>query len=318
MIEIYRTLTYVAWILIGPFNLRHLTPTVILPMFAIAALALPVLVRLPSKHQSIVLLSSLTIMLYQSLLMIGGWMHIELWRSIFVGTKEVQHFVSYFFTLNAALAIAGAVAAVSVGISLEFRKSHLSLAGLFPELNFVKAPTEVVKNVEKLSTAAGVQPPKISMIDSGDPAAFITRSRGGYELAISVGLIESLTASELEACIAHEISHLKNNDFVMRSFATVAKIALFAHPLSHLIEPAIYRLRELFADKTAAELVGSRSALISALSKLRESENYLKAQSAGIELTCLFGSVGSNWFVRLFDKHPTLEARIEALQEAYT
>jgi len=315
MIAIW-TLTYVVWLLVGPFNLRHLTPALILSMFAMGALALPVLVKVPSKYQSIALLSSLTIMLYQSLMMIGGWMHFELWRPIFLGTREVQHFVSYFFTLNATLAIAGVVAAVGVGISLEFRKSHLSLAGLFPQLNFVKAPYKIAESVEKLSRRAGVQLPKISMIDSGDPAAFITRSREGYELAISVGLIESLTVSELEACIAHEISHLKNNDFFMRSFATVAKIALFVHPLSHLIEPAVYRSRELFADKTATELVGGRSALISALSKLRESENYLKAQSTGIELTCLFDSVGSNWFTRLFDKHPTLEARIAALQEA--
>jgi len=317
MIAIYGTLTYVAWILIGPFNLRHVTPTVILSMFAMGAITLPVLVRLTSKYQSIALLSSLIIMLYQSLLMIAGWLHIELWRSILVRAEAVQHFF-YFFTLNAALAIAGLVAAAGVGISLEFRKSHFSLAGLFPELNFVKAPTEVVTTVEKLSRTAGVQSPKISMIDSGDPTAFITRSRQGCELAISVGLIESLTAPELEACIAHEISHLKNKDFVMRSFATVAKVALFAHPLSHLIEPAIYRSRELFADKTATELVGGRSALISALSKLQESQNYLKAQSAGIELTCLFDSVGSNWFAKLFDKHPSLETRIAALQETYT
>jgi Zn-dependent protease with chaperone function len=254
-------------------------------------------------------------MLYQSLMMIEGWVRIELWHSIFVGTEEVRHFIPYFFTLNAALAVAGAVAAVGVGISLKLREAHFSLAGLFPELNFVKPPTEVVLNVEKISRRAGVQPPKISIIDSGDPAAFITRSRGGCELAISVGLIESLTAPELEACIAHEMSHLKNNDFVMRSFATVAKVALFTHPLSYLIEPAIYRSRELFADKTAVELVGGRNGLISALSKLRESQNYLKAQPAGIELTCLFAPVGTNWLARLFDKHPSLETRIAVLQE---
>ena len=313
MIEIYRALTFVALMLIGPFNLRHVTP-LILSVLAIGILALPVLVRLPSKHQSIAFLSSLAIMLYQSLMLIAGWMHIELWRSISVGTAGVRHFVFYFFTINAVLAIVGAVAAAVVGISLEFRKSRVSLAGLFPELNFVNAPPEVVKLVSNLSRMAGVQPPNTSMIDSGDPTAFITKSRKGCELAISVGLAESLTTPELEACIAHEISHLKNNDFVMRSFATVAKIALFTHPLSYLIEPAIYRSRELFADRTAAELLGGRSALISALSKLQESQDYLRSQTVG--LTCLFDSVGTNWLSRLLAKHPSLETRIVTLQEA--
>jgi Zn-dependent protease with chaperone function len=93
-------------------------------------------------------------------------------------------------------------------------------------------------------------------------------------------------------------------------------VALFAHPLSHIIEPAVYRARELLADRTAVRLVGGRFSLISALSKIRESQDYVVAHPGSLEMACLFNHSPKNGILRLFDKHPTLESRIEALQKA--
>ena len=120
----------------------------------------------------------------------------------------------------------------------------------------------------------------------------------------------------MEACLAHEISHLKNKDFVWRFMATVAKVALFAKPLSYLIEPAVYRGRELKADKTAARMIGGPDALISALSKLGESQASNIATTAGNVCTCYLNS--SNGFFRIFNKHPEIHARIRSLQEMRT
>jgi heat shock protein HtpX len=240
-------------------------------------------------------------------------LHIEFIDSALVEGEEVRHLLSFFYTLNVGLAAVGTVAALCVALSLELRKSHFPLTRLFPEMQFEASPLEVTRAVERLSRSMGVVPPKVTLIDSGNPAAFITRSKREYMLAVSVGLLESLSAKELDACLAHELSHVKNNDFSVRSFATSARVALFAHPLGHLIEPAVYRAREFLADRTAAGLVG-RDALISALSKLRESQNYVTAHRS-IGTACLFDSVGTNPLFRLFDKHPTLEKRIRALQE---
>jgi Zn-dependent protease with chaperone function len=113
--------------------------------------------------------------------------------------------------------------------------------------------------------------------------------------------------------MAHELSHLKNRDFVIRAFATMARVGLFVHPLSHIIEPAVYRARELLADKSAVELIGDANPLISALSKIRESQNYVPSQSVSIQAACLWGSVGTRRLARLFSKHPTIDTRIKAL-----
>jgi Zn-dependent protease with chaperone function len=305
---------FVAWLLLGSFNMHVNESTLLLSTIALSALGLAVVARRLSRVQSVALLSVLVVMFYQSLLAIAGWLDFRLDRPSILEAEGVRHFFSVFFTLNAGLAIVGAVAAVAFGVSLEFRNLRLPLARLFPEMVFMRAPSEVTRRVETLSKMMGVRPPQVAMIDCGDPAAFITSSRQGCVLAVSVGLLESLTEDELDACLGHELSHVKNSDFAFRSFATLTRIALFAHPLSHIIEPAVYRARELMADRTAADFVGANS-LISALSKLRESQNYVNEQFESIGMACLFNPVGTNRLTRLFDKHPTLDARIRALKE---
>ena len=314
MIQIPRLFTFAAWVLLGPFSLHQEIPMLIVPTVTFSALVVALLVRKSFRGQSIALLAVLGIMVLQSLQSIAAWLHIELIPSPFVETEEVRHVISFFFTLNVGLAAVGALAAVGVALSLEIGKTRVPLARLFPEMEFATAPAEVVKSTERLSRIAGISPPTVCLIDSGDPAAFITRSSQGNVLAISVGLLESLSSDEVDACLAHELSHLKNNDLSVRSFATTARVALFTHPLSHLIEPAVYRARELLADRTAVQLVGNRRSLISALSKIRESQEYMAAHSAPIGMACLYNRSSKNRFIRLFDKHPSMEERIKALR----
>lgn len=99
------------------------------------------------------------------------------------------------------------------------------------------------------------------------------RTKRKYVIALSVGLLDSFDDKEVEACVAHEMAHVKNNDFTFRFVATLAKVALVSKPLSYLIEPAIYRARELQADKTAASLLGGPASLVSVPAKLRESNS---------------------------------------------
>lgn len=322
MIHSPGVLMFFTWLLLGPpplpptlnFHQSPWLPALIVPNLIIAAVGLTFIAKRSYRFESTALLAVLGIMFFESLQSVASWLHVELINASLVEGEEVRHFVSFFFTLNVGLAAAGTVAAVCVALSLELRKSRLSLVRLFPEMIFQTAPPEVISSVERLSKTMGIIPPNVTLIDSGAPAAFITRSKREYVLAVSVGLMESLSTKELDACLAHELSHVKNNDFAVRTFATAARVALFAHPMSHLVEPAVYRAREFLADRTAANLA-ERSALISALSKLRESQNYLEAPARSIGAACLFDSVGTNPLFRLFDKHPTLDKRISALRE---
>jgi Zn-dependent protease with chaperone function len=253
-------------------------------------------------------------MFYASLMPVTFWLHTVLPGIAIFGAGRHLLF-PLLFRFNVGLGLLGAVAAVVVAVSLSVRKTCVPLTKQFPEMSFVTAPADLVETVENLSGRAAIHHPRVFLVDAGDPTAFITRSERGYVLVVSVGLLESLSHDELAACIAHEMSHVKNNDFTLRSFATTARVALFAHPLSHLIEPALYRAREFLADKTAVQLIGDRESLISALTKIRESQDYVTSQSGSIATACLFDSASSGGFLRLFDKHPSLDARIKALRE---
>jgi heat shock protein HtpX len=283
---------------------------------AVLGLGLVFVSRPSFRGRSIALLCILALMFYQSLEFIVSGLHAELMRPdpVAVGIRRL---FSFFFDVNLSLAIAGVLAAFGVAVFMEFGKSRLPLANSFPEDSLLEPPAQVIQSVNRLSDLAGISPPQVSLIDSGKPCALITRSKQGFVMAVSVGLLESLDAEELEACLAHELSHLKNRDFIVRFLATMGKVGLFSRPWGYFIEPAVYRERELLADKTAVELVGGPNALISALSKIRESQSCDFNQSGSIGMVCLFNSVSKSRLMQLFDKHPTIDARIRALREMW-
>jgi len=314
MIPLPSALMFAAFLLIAPFGVHNEFTTLLVLGLMANALMVALLSKQSSHRQSMALLFLLALLFYENVQSIASWLHIELVEVPILGIRHAVSFVPFFFTMNVSLAVIGAAAASVVAVFLEIRRTCFPLTSMFPEMQFSNAPPELTNLVTKISSAANISPPGVSLIDSGNPVAFITRSRNGFELAVSVGLVESLSPDELEACVAHELAHIKNSDFAIRSFATTARVALFAHPLGHLIEPAVYRAREFLADKTAVQLVGGRESLISALTKIRESQDEVTSQPISVATACLFHSTRRNRF-SLFDKHPSLDARISALRE---
>jgi len=275
------------------------------------------LLRRRFQGKTIALLCMLGLMFVQSVLMVfRSLFHVEVARLHPELQVEIVHElwepVSMLFTFDSRLAQIGVLAAACVALYIEFGRSRLDMAEVFPSLQFFEAPIEMEQSVKKLSERARIAPPEIRLVDSGVPSAFTVRVNSKYVIAVSVGLLESFDDSEVEACIAHEISHLKNKDFRLRSIATLAKVALFARPLSYFIEPAIYRAREFLADKTAAMLIGGPEALISALSKLHESHVTGSMTIQPMFSCCLDGRRS---FLRILDKHPDLINRIMVLRE---
>ena len=280
--------------------------------FTAGVLILALSLRRSFRYHTIALLSILGIMLLDSLQIVFAGLHVGPFGP-HVFHDEVWNFFSTLFTINLVLTVVGAFAAVCAAAYIEFGRSRMSVAKIFPELRFLDAPNHVKNMVDNLASSAKVQPPDVCLVDSGIPSAFTIRSRRRYVVAVSIGLLESLDEEEVEACLAHEISHLKNKDFPLRLLATVAKVALFAKPMSYLIESAVYRAREFLADRTAAVLIGGPRALISALSKLGESQA-LGIPESSVSV-CMCSLNGGGGFFKILDKHPDIRARIEALQE---
>jgi len=280
-----------------------------------AGAAVAFALRRSFRARTYVLLSLLILMFCQSILaLIISFTHPALPPP--PPTHAVSHLWSIFFftavmAVNSSLVAIGALAAGCAALFFEFGKSRSGISKNLPQFSFEIAPAEVQNIVRKLSDVAGIAPPEALIVDSGVPSAFTIRAERKYSLAVSVGLLESLDSTEVEACVAHEIAHLRNKDFRVRTMATLAKLALFARPPSYFLEPAIYRAREFLADETAARMIGGPNALISALSKLNESATLALLPTS--VTTC--NLTGTGRLREFFGKHPSLESRIKMLRE---
>jgi heat shock protein HtpX len=284
-------------------------------LVTVAGLTAAFALRRSFEGRTVVLLGILGMMLVESLLFVAVSSYIDvLGRAPAHVVRASWDYFSILHTLNLGVVLIGGIAAACAGLFIGLKKTRIGISKMFPQLQFLEpAPVHVKETVKRLASLAGVTSPNVSLVDSGVPSAFTVWENRKYSVALSVGLLESLDDKEVEACLAHEISHIKNGDFTVRFLATLAKIALFAKPLSYFIEPAVYRAREFLADRTAAKLIGGPDALISALSKLKDSDSLVVASPQ--DLMCVCSLSGGKSMLKILDKQPDLIARIETLRE---
>ncbi|MFU8819204.1 MAG: protease HtpX [Desulfurivibrio sp.] len=208
--------------------------------------------------------------------------------------------------------------------------------------------TWLVETVRQQARTAGIGMPEVAIYDAPDVNAFATGARKNSALvAVSTGLMRSMSRDEAEAVLAHEVSHVANGDMitlaliqgVVNTFVIVA-----SRVVGHLIDrvvfkteqghgPAFYitsilaqlvfgilastivfyfsRQREFRADAGGAYLAG-REKMVGALEKLQRSVNqpHLPDQMAAFGIS---GGVGHG-IKRLFMTHPPLAERIAALK----
>ncbi|MBO5398319.1 MAG: M48 family metallopeptidase [Clostridia bacterium] len=174
--------------------------------------------------------------------------------------------------------------------------------------------------LDGLMVASGLEAkPRLYVVDSNQPNAFATgRNPQNAVICVTTGLIEKLNYRELEAVVAHELSHIKNYDIrlsavisVMAGFVVmlsdilfrsrfrgrrnddndshnsleiilmlVGLILLILSPIiSNLIQLAVSRRREYLADATAVSFTRNPDGLISALKKISEDDSELDVAS---------------------------------------
>ena len=196
--------------------------------------------------------------------------------------------------------------------------------------------------------------PRLYVVDDPQPNAFATgRNPEHAVICVTTGLLEKLEYYELEGVIAHEMSHIRNYDIMLSAIITVmvgflvmisdlfsrsffwgrskdddnngnailmviGLILLIVSPiLGKIMQMSFSRRREFLADATAVEITRNPQGLISALQKLDADSNELKAANnatANLFIVNPFKPKKGKKKAGLFDTHPTIEARIEALQ----
>ncbi len=191
--------------------------------------------------------------------------------------------------------------------------------------------------VERQAERAGIGMPEVALYDSPDPNAFATGMfRNDALVAVSTGLLRAMDRREVDAVLAHEISHVANGDMVtltliqgvLNTFVLfIARIiasqfdrgrfmiyiglqmvfGLFAS----VIVAWFSRRREFRADAGGASLE-SPAAMASALGRLRALQNAPSQLPANLSA---FGIRGGG-LMKLLATHPPLEERIARLQRS--
>jgi len=216
------------------------------------------------------------------------------------------------------------------------------------EVDRTSAP-ELVELVAELAGRAGLPMPRVFVMDNPQPNAFATgRNPQNAAVAVTTGLMQSLSREELAGVIAHELAHIKHRDtLLMTMTATIAgAISMLAQfgmffgrrrdnsgggaiasivlmilaPLAAmLVQMAISRTREYAADNLGARISGRPDALASALVKISCVAEAVPNDTAETHPATaplfIVNPLSGRGMDNLFSTHPSTENRVAALEK---
>lgn len=195
--------------------------------------------------------------------------------------------------------------------------------------------------VEALSAQARIPMPRLYVVPSQTPNAFATgRNEDHAAVAVTTGILKILDRDELQAVIAHELSHIRHKDILISTMAAtvagaivmlsrwavffgnddssavrVIAMAIVAPIAASVVQMAISRSREYEADAGSARITGQPLALASALEKLSGAarQRPLNANPSTAHMFIVNPLSGGS-IMNLFSTHPPVEKRIERLR----
>jgi heat shock protein HtpX len=250
-------------------------------------------------------------------------------------------------------AVTVAVIAGALFLVQYFTSDKIALASMgVREVSPQEAP-EFHALIERLCIQANMPKPRVGIVETTMPNAFaLGRSPKTATVCATTGLLALLSPAELEAVMAHELTHVQNRDVMVMTlasfFASVASfivqmgfwfggafggdndegpgfvvvllVSAAVYAISFVLLQALSRYREFAADRGSAIITGRPSALISALQKISGNiqmipQQDLRAASGELAAFYIVPPKVKQSFATMFATHPAMEARIAALQK---
>lgn len=241
------------------------------------------------------------------------------------------------------------IAGLMLGIQYFF-SDRLVLASSGARIVSPEQAPELHSIVERLCSISGIPKPRVAIVPTDIPNAFATgRDQHHSVIAVTQGLMRRLDTNEVQAVLAHELSHVRNRDVAVITIAsflsTVAYflmtslmyggygrqrrdaggliliyiVSLIVYVFSLLLVRLLSRYRELAADRGSAIITGRPRDLINALMKIsgqmeRIPKKDLRA-TEGLNQFYIVPALTGQTIMELFSTHPPIEKRIRQLEE---
>ncbi len=235
---------------------------------------------------------------------------------------------------------------ISLLISKPMAKASTGCRVIDPQAPGGAREAWLVDTVHQLADRAGIGRPEVAIYE-GEPNAFATGAfKNDSLVAVSTGLLDSMTEEEVTAVLGHEVAHIANGDMVTLTliqgvvntfvvflarvvgyfvdrvllkndreagigyYATVIVCEIAFGVLASIIVAWFSRQREYRADAGSAQLLSSREPMIRALARLGGLEPGELPKS--FEASGISGGAG---ITAMFSTHPPIPSRIHALQQ---
>ena len=207
--------------------------------------------------------------------------------------------------------------------------------------------------ITRLCAIADLPKPQVAIVRTQVPNAFATgRGPKNAVVAVTTGILDKLSPAELEAVLAHELSHVKNRDMAVLTIAsfisTVAfyfvryslyfgggmgedrrrdgggillvwLVSIAVWVVSFLLIRALSRYREYAADRGSAIITGQPSDLASALMKISGLMDRVPGDDLrkveGMNAFFIIPAISGSSIMDIFSTHPPVEKRIAKLEK---
>ncbi|HVC85656.1 MAG TPA: M48 family metalloprotease [Solirubrobacteraceae bacterium] len=274
--------------------------------------------QLSTRVRTWALVAGLTALIVALGALVGG---VFLW--LFAALAVAMNIVGYFYSDRVALRVARA-----------------------QPLRQADAP-EVYESVRQLALRAAIPMPRLFVMPGEQPNAFATgRNPRHAAVAVTEGLLLSLSHRQVRGVLAHELSHIKNRDILVSSIAATmagaiaaianimqlsflfgadeednplgglgALAAMIVAPLgAMLLQLGVSRQREYLADVTAARLLGGAAPLADALQEIERAHAPALAVSRVTAPMYIVNPLAGRQLTAFLSTHPPLSERIRRLR----
>lgn len=257
------------------------------------------------------------------------------------------------------LAVLVGLAGIGVAVYQWYSSDKVAMRAMRArEVSPEQAP-ELHGMIDRLCAMADMPKPRVGIADTSVPNAFATgRSPDRSVVCVTTGILNLLTAEELEGVLAHELSHVAHRDVLVMTVASSAGIAagmltqgaqygamfgggrnrdnngglpiwlvvlvisLMVYAVSFVLLRLLSRYREMSADRAGAYLTMKPAALASALQKISGGMNQIPdrdlRQVSAASALCIAPAVKGVSLKTLTSTHPSLEQRLEQLARIQT